>query len=306
MRWRRGWLNESLRTEAIDSLNADATLSAMDRSDRLDRVAELDFQRICLTHPIEDEKLYENLDRLGLVARFERLRWGLWLSVLMVGGLVGAIGAIVSLNRLARTAPTELIRSYQSGWKIAMAVALLKVLLLIPLLAYGVFEFSVLLTEHFWPNLLWVIIIGGLLALVKSGTILLRPVPLEFAEPRARAVSPEEAPELWSAIRTAAERLHTTPPDNLLIGLQFNFYVTELAVWHDGGRAAGKTLFLSLPLLKQLSPEEVVAIIGHELGHFIGEDTKLTREFYPLRLKPGPRSSRWRARGGRGGRVFNC
>ena len=50
-------------------------------------------------------------------------------------------------------------------------------------------------------------------------------------------------------------------------------------------RAEGKTLFLSYPVLKQLSEEEVLAVIGHELGHFIGEDTTLTRQFYPLRLK---------------------
>jgi len=143
----------------------------------------------------------------------------------------------------------------------------------------------VMLTDHFILQLLLVIVIGGVVALWSCGKILLKKIPLEFHERLAREVSPAEAPELWQAVRMAAERLQTTPPDRILIGFQLNFYVTELAVKHDTGRAEGKTLFLSLPVLKQLSEAEVLAIIGHELGHFIGEDTKLTRDFYPLRLK---------------------
>jgi hypothetical protein len=37
--------------------------------------------------------------------------------------------------------------------------------------------------------------------------------------------------------------------------------------------------------LRSLGPLEIVAIIGHELAHFIGEDTRLTQQFYPLRYK---------------------
>jgi hypothetical protein len=37
--------------------------------------------------------------------------------------------------------------------------------------------------------------------------------------------------------------------------------------------------------MQQLAPDEVLAIIGHELGHFRGDDTRVTREFYPLRFK---------------------
>ena len=77
----------------------------------------------------------------------------------------------------------------------------------------------------------------------------------------------------------------TAPPDHIVVGLQLNFYVTELAVKHGTGTVTGRTLFLSQPLMKQLAPDEVLAIVGHELGHFIGDDTRITREFYPLRQK---------------------
>jgi len=278
------WLNQKMHAEITASLDADTNLTFDERSERLTRIERMDFQAICLNCPPGLEEVHDRLEKSGVVATFQRLRWGLWLSLILVAGLGASVWAVFTLNQKAGRSQADLVRSYRLGWKIGMAAALAKVFLLIPLLTYGTFEFSVLLTNHFFPKLLIVIVLGGVIALWSCAKILLKEIPLEFNERLAREVSPAEAPELWQAVRTAAERLHTSPPDRILIGFQLNFYVTELAVKHDAGRAEGKTLFLSLPVLKQLSEAEVLAIIGHELGHFIGEDTKLTREFYPLRL----------------------
>jgi len=279
------WLNHKLRTQVATAINADSSLSLTEKTGRLEKFARMDFQQVCQDCPPGMEKLHDKLVQSGVAGNFQRLHWGLVLSLVLAGGMAMAVCAILALNAQARKSQGDLIRSYQLGWKLSMAAALAKVFLLIPLLAYGTFEFSVLLSDHYYPKLLLVIVLGGLFALWRSGSILLKKIPLEFTEPMAREVTPEEAPELWQAVRRAAGRLHTSPPDRILIGLQLNFYVTELAVKHEAGRAEGKTLYLSFPLMKQLSEDEVVAIIGHELGHFIGEDTKLTREFYPLRLK---------------------
>jgi Zn-dependent protease with chaperone function len=162
-----------------------------------------------------------------------------------------------------------------------------KTLLLIPLLAYGTFELTTLAFERFFPKLIILIVLGGLIALWRSISTLLKSVPMEFSAPMARAVTPAEAPRLWDEIRAAALRVGTAPPDHVMLGMENNFYVTELAVNYQGGRTAGRTLYLSLPLMQQLTAGEVLAIIGHELGHFRGDDTAITREFYPLRFKAG-------------------
>lgn len=279
------WLNNKIRTEIIKSVNASSNLSPFEKQERLEKIANIDFQQVSLNPPAGMEKLHDSLVRSGVAATYQRLRWGILFSAVLVAGLALAISAIFALNRNAGKSQADLIRGYRLSWKIGMAAALAKVFLLIPLLAYGTFEFTILLFGAFFPKLLLVIVLGGLFALWKSATILLKKVPLEFKEPMSREVTPDEAPELWQAVRGAAQRLHTTPPEHIVIGLQFNFYVTELAVCHDAGRAEGKTLYLSYPLLKQLSGDQVLAIVGHELGHFIGEDTQMTREFYPLRLK---------------------
>src|SRR6185436_17626578 len=103
--------------------------------------------------------------------------------------------------------------------------------------------------------------ICGLGAIAASIKILLKKVPLKMEEPIAREVSPADAPELWSAVREAAARLQISPPDHIIVGMQLNFYVTEFAVLHGFGAVEGKTLFLSYPLMKQLSRDEIVAII---------------------------------------------
>lgn len=279
------WLNSRIRASVISAVNASTELNPAQKEERLARLATVDFRQVSLHCPPGMEQLHASLEKLGIVGTFKRLEWGLILAVVLVAILVIAIGSIFRLNGEARRSPQELSRCYRLAWKISIAAALANVFLLIPLLAYGTFEFSVLLTNHFLPKLLIIIVLGGLLALWRSVAVLLKKVPMEFKEPMSREVTPTEAPELWEKVREAARRLQTDPPDRIVIGLQLNFYVTELAVLHDSGKTEGRTLYLSYPLLKGLSEDEVLAIIGHELGHFMGADTKLTREFYPLRFK---------------------
>ncbi len=279
------WLNVKLRTELSQSMAASPAFTPAQREEWLVKIATMDFDAIGQAATPGLEKLHDHLVAAGVAANFQRLHWGLGLALLLALGLDAAVWIIYALNERAKRSQADLIRSYQLAWRISMVSAIATLFLLIPLLTYAVFEFSVILTDHYIPKLLFLIVLLGGLALLNCGVILFKKIPLEFHEPMAREVAPAEAPELWQAVRQAAGRLATSPPDRIIIGMQLNFYVTELEVKHDGGRTRGKALFLSLPLLKLLSEAEVTAIIGHELGHFIGEDTRLTREFFPLRLK---------------------
>ena len=280
------WLNEKVRNNFMAAVNSRANVTPEEKAQEIQFLAATDFGKVCLAPPAPgDEKLRKVLDDAGLTARYERLRWGLWLSEALAGLLGAAIVAIIALSQKARASRESLISCYRLGWKIAMAAALVKLLLLIPLLSYGCFELTVLSFDRYLPKLIAVIVFGGAIALWGSIRALLRKVPMEFKEPMSREVTPQEAPALWAAVRQAAERLHTAPPDHIVIGTQLNFYVTEIALLHNHGRAEGRTLFLSHPLLRQFTEAEALSIVGHELGHFIGEDTRMTREFYPMRYK---------------------
>ena len=58
--------------------------------------------------------------------------------------------------------------------------------------------------------------------------------------------------------------------------------MTEGPVKAFDGTYRGRTLFLSIPFIRILSRSELVAVVGHELGHFRGADTVFSRKFYPV------------------------
>ncbi len=279
------WLNHNLHHEVAKAISAKGDLTSAQQTDLINSYHRVNFADLCGGKLEGLDRLRANLERNGVCRRFLWLRWGAGLSVLLLVLLAGVAGTIHTLNRRAQRSAAALIVCYRRAWHLSIAAALVQLALLIPLLGYGSFELMVLATDHYVVKLIVIIVIAGLLGLCRGGAILLRRVPLEFTVAMARPVTAVEAPELWTEVRAAATRIGTAPPDHILLGMEHNFYVTELAVHHRDGRTSGRTLYLSHPLLQQLAPEEVIAIIGHELGHFHGEDTRLTREFFPMRLK---------------------
>ncbi len=72
------------------------------------------------------------------------------------------------------------------------------------------------------------------------------------------------------------------PPDAIVAGLEPNFYVTEANVICLDGKLKGRTMFVSLPLCRILSLGEMRAVLGHELAHYKGLDTRFSQRFYPI------------------------
>lgn len=91
-----------------------------------------------------------------------------------------------------------------------------------------------------------------------------------------------EAPQLWTRVEQIAQRLGALRPRSIVVGLDPNFFVTEAVVICLSGKLSGRTLYCSLPLCRILSSGEFSAVIGHELGHFKGLDTKFSESFYPI------------------------
>jgi Zn-dependent protease with chaperone function len=99
-----------------------------------------------------------------------------------------------------------------------------------------------------------------------------------------RAVSATEQARLWQLVLSVARRLKARPPNHIILGLSPEFFAIAAPVRLAGSDSvlAGETLYLSLPLLRTISEAELTAIIGHELGHFLGEDTAYTLRFVPI------------------------
>lgn len=86
-------------------------------------------------------------------------------------------------------------------------------------------------------------------------------------------ISEADAPHLWAHIRQMAARLETAPPKQIVAGIDANFYVTEAPLTVGSQILNGRTLYVSLPLLRKLETGEADAVLAHELAHLSGGDT---------------------------------
>jgi Zn-dependent protease with chaperone function len=128
------------------------------------------------------------------------------------------------------------------------------------------------------------ILLGGVLGalfMLKEGFAVFKRVETDVV---GLALSREDQTLLWQFVARLAKRLGATPPKNIIVGLEPTFFVTsaDVRVQPKGIVHRGETLYLSLPLMRILSMPELAAVIGHELGHFRGMDTKFSMEFYPI------------------------
>lgn len=123
-------------------------------------------------------------------------------------------------------------------------------------------------------------LIGGL-SLIKSS---FRLAKKQSHSVLGKKLNSQEHPKLFSLIKEISQTLGARNPEHVVVGLEPNFYVTsaDVNVMGDNSVLKGETLYLSLPLARILTLEEIKGIIGHELGHFRGDDTYYSLKFSPV------------------------
>jgi Zn-dependent protease with chaperone function len=102
-----------------------------------------------------------------------------------------------------------------------------------------------------------------------------------------KRITQENGAPLLALIRDLADKVGARAPDNVVLGVEPSFYVTaaRLRVASDSAPLSGTTMFISMPFLGLFTRDELCAVIGHELGHFKGEDTAYSMRFYPAYSK---------------------
>ncbi|MHA7133289.1 M48 family metalloprotease [Oerskovia turbata] len=87
-------------------------------------------------------------------------------------------------------------------------------------------------------------------------------------------LSPADAPELWATVRELAEVAQTRMPDEIRLIADVNAAVSEETrlLGLIGGR---RHLYIGVPLLQGLSVAQMRSVLGHELGHYSQQHTRL-------------------------------
>jgi len=104
----------------------------------------------------------------------------------------------------------------------------------------------------------------------------------------------DDAPELFALVDEVAAAVGTRPPDVIGVDGEVNAFSAQV------GLRRRRVLCVGLPLWAVLEPQERVALLGHELGHFVNGDVRRSLLAQPARtmlahaadvLRPGEPSA---------------
>ena len=111
------------------------------------------------------------------------------------------------------------------------------------------------LTAYFWHSyyikLIAIAGIAAAAAVFYAVYTLFKKLPSDN-EIEGELIAEADAPRLWERIRQLAGRVQTAPPDQIIAGIDTNFFVTEAPCEVRGQTLHGRTLFVSIPLLRVL------------------------------------------------------
>ena len=153
-----------------------------------------------------------------------------------------------------------------------------------------------LVVMSFWITALWfnfyvpkLIFVTGAMAvlavLALTKAIFTRPSTEHIVQ--GKVIQKGEDRRLWDELQVICDKVGTAPPDQVILGIDDNFFVTEMPVTVDQKTYRGRTLYVSLSLLKQMNGAEADAVLAHEMAHFSGQDTVYSKKISPLLVRYG-------------------
>lgn len=200
----------------------------------------------------------------------------------VTGGLgLLMLGAIAAAGYACRVNRSRLPRVFPVGIYAVIAGLVVLVLLHAALAMAGLYLVGEIIER--WPSfIVFGIGVAGLLAALAMIQLALSFRRQATASVLGRVLPPGTQPRLWAFIQAVARTAETAPPDRVVAGLGAAFFVTESKVLSLDGPLSGRILYLSLPLARILSVEELRGVLAHELAHFRAGDAGFSQRFYPL------------------------
>ena len=204
------------------------------------------------------------------------------MELVIAGYALGALIFLIIIGspKIAGTDRARMSLVFGPSVRFVMVMLAGSVLVQAALFIYSLFTLEASTIGRVHGGLMLAVGVGALYvcyALIKSAFGMFQVQPMVV-----RALA-SESPELRNRVNSIADRLGSQRPDNIMIGLEPNFFVTSAPVnlVGSGQELHGTTLFVSLSLMRILSDDEFNAVIGHELGHFRGSDTIYSLKFAP-------------------------
>jgi Zn-dependent protease with chaperone function len=279
----------ALRTEDAEFLQAiekriasDTRLSAGDKAQATEFYRSHPLSKACSATAPEDKNFHDKV--CSPYSMHWQFHWADraagWTLVLGAALLAAALvlGALAFANRGLRYA------SFVAGWRLMTVSSALEVALQGAMLVWLSFWLTAYFMQSYYVKLIIIAGIAAAVAVFYAIYTLFKKLPFGN-EIEGEVVAEADAPRLWERIRQLAARVKTAPPDQIVAGIDTNFFVTEAPCEVGGRTLQGRTLFVSIPLLRVLDQSEADAVLAHELAHLGGGDTRSSAALGPKLLQ---------------------
>lgn len=267
--------NDRAREAILADVRADQSLSEEERAKAIALFTQVPASELA--------QHAETAEILTAQGRFQlaQFRWAIRLSMFSIlGGVAVFLFAGVCVLLSLRSHFVQYL-TLSAGWHVLRIYSALQVVVQGVLLVALSFWVTALWVERFSPKLIFIVA----LAVVAAVVVVIRGIFKRLdtrVELEGVLLAPETAAPLWEELRTLCARIGTQPPDQIVAGIDDNFFVTEQVVTVAGKPLSGRTLYVSLALLKQLDGREAEAVLAHEMAHFSGQDTVYSKKISPL------------------------
>ncbi|MDC0713836.1 M48 family metallopeptidase [Stigmatella sp. ncwal1] len=281
--WFTGHATARFDRDILDSIERqiaqDADLEEGRRQELLEFFRATPASVACLT---PGEALSEFRANLGeACSDVQQYQWMRRLALAsVVLGLVSAVAALLCALMAFVSRPFQ-YGSFAVGWNMLRITGALQTLAQGGLAVWLSYWITAVWFERYYPKLIGMVGILAAIALFHVVTAIFRRPSMDF-EVEAERLEEAHAPELWAHVRRLCTSLQAPPPDHILVGIDANFFVTESDVHVGGQKLTGRTLYVSLPLLRLLKRSEAEAVLAHEMGHLLGGDTGHGKRLAPM------------------------
>lgn len=267
--------NAEARESVLKQIRQDPRLSPGERAKAIELFSSIRFSDL-----MKNDRFAQHFDRM-VRFNFATFRWMIRLSVLSILASLLVFGVAGLCVMLSLQSQRSQYLSLSIGWHVLRIYGALQTLvqgILLVALSYWV---TALWAERYYPKLILATGFLAVIGVIAVVAAIFKKIDLTM-DVEGTLLAPEQAGQFYDELNAICRKVDTSPPDQVIVGIDDNFFVTEIPVRVEGKRLGGRTLFVSLPLLKQLHVAEADGVLAHELGHFSGADTLYSKQIAPL------------------------
>ncbi|MEM8947407.1 MAG: M48 family metallopeptidase [Planctomycetota bacterium] len=274
----RSSFDDDARRVMLKQVTDDQEMTDEDRAQSREVIDSVPFSAM-----LRNPEFAQTVDA-GLRRDYATFRWMIWLSwwsILSGVGVLLLAGVCVAFSLRSQQAQ---YLSLSVGWHVLRIYGAIQT----------VVQGAIVVALSFWMTALWaevyyvkLIAIAGVAALAGIIAVLVA----IFKQPEndysieGEVISRDDAPALWQNLASICQQVGTELPDQVIAGIDANFFVTTQPVTVGQQEYTGRTLYASLALMKMMAGTEADAVMAHEMAHFSGDDTTYSKKISPLLIR---------------------